>query len=54
MELDLERWIKPAIAGIAIAIWLFRRLAVAARSASPRIEPSRPGGEVSNRPIHPR
>jgi hypothetical protein len=66
VEVDWERWIKPAIALIAIFFWLMGRRRERSTPASPpptqrpasRPQPSSPQqsvvGEVSNRPIHPR
>jgi hypothetical protein len=58
MELDLERWIKPAIALIAIFFWLMGRRRPRSTPAPPPTRPASPPqsvtGEVSNRPIHPR
>jgi hypothetical protein len=59
MEVDFERWIKPAIALIAIFFWLMgRRRSRSTPVAPPPTRPASPpqsvAGEVSNRPIHPR
>ena len=66
MEVDWERWIKPAIALIAIFFWLMGRRRERSTPAAPPPPTQRPAsrppsspsqsvvGDVSNRPIHPR
>jgi len=65
MEVDLENWIKPAIALIAIFFWLMGRRRPRSTQAPPPTPAAPPPtraaspsqsviNEVSNRPIHPR